>query len=78
MLDIDQFFVDIFGSFAVHARMLMTFYVIIVGGYCLARIPRNKRTTAQHYQDSTKNLLIFVGLGVLVTILIVIGYFIGR
>jgi hypothetical protein len=77
MINIDQFFVDVFGSFAVHARMILIFLVLIGGGYWLARIPRDKRTTVQHYQDSTKTLLVFSGLGALVTILIVICYFIG-
>jgi hypothetical protein len=78
MINIDQFFVDVFGNFAVQAWLILTFWVIIAGGYWLVRIPRSKRTTVQHYQDSTRTLLIFVGLLVLTTVLIVISYFVSR
>lgn len=78
MIDIDQFFVDVFGGFAVHARMIMTFWIILGGLYWLVRIPRNKRRTAQHYQDSTKTLLLFVGLVALITIFIVMSYLFSR
>ncbi len=78
MIYIDQFFMELFGGFGVHARMILTFWVIIGGGYWLARVPRNKRTTVQHYQDTTKTLIIFVGLGALLTAFIVLSYFTGR
>jgi hypothetical protein len=78
MIDIDQFFVDVFGSFATHARMLVTFEVILVGAYWLVRIPRSKLTTVQDYQNSTKTLIIFVGLGALLSVFTVLSYFTGR
>jgi signal transduction histidine kinase len=78
MIYIDQFFTDMFGNFSVHARIILTFWLIIGGGYYLARIPHDKRTTVQDYRRSTKTLLIFVGLLILVTVFIVISYIIGR
>ncbi len=78
MIHIDQFFVDVFGDFAGYARMLMTLYVIIAGGYVLARRPRSKRMTVKHYQDAGKTLLFFAVMAITVTVFTISIYFSGR
>lgn len=76
--NIDAFFLEMFGDFAIHARMILTFWVIFALFYFLVRIPRGSRKTAEDRQMQSKLLLVFAGFAALIPAAVVVVYLLSK
>lgn len=68
MIEVDKIFADVFGDFAINARIILTYWVIFGGAYLLARTPRKKRTPEDGSQHVTIKLF-FAGFAIATTVL---------